>query len=76
MKTTSIKIENGHLTMSGKLNGKQFQTMVDSDSQVIFEIDDIKEKMKRKASFIRELPEDEEYVVFKRRKLNLMGYNF
>ena len=48
--------------------------MVDSSSPVtIFTIDDIKEKMKRKTSFIRELPKDE-HVDLNRRKLNLLGY--
>ena len=47
-----------------------------SDSVTIFEIDDTKEIMKRKTLFIRELPEDEEYVDFNRRKLGLLGYIF
>ena len=57
--------ENGHFTMKGKINGNEFQTMVDSGSPVtIFEIDELKKIMKRKTLFIRELPSDEEYVDF------------
>ena len=51
--------ENGQFFMSGKINGKQFKTMVDSSSPVtIFEIQEIKRIMKRKSLFIRQLPED------------------
>ena len=42
----------------------------------IFEIEEIKRIMKRKTLFIRQLPEDEEYVDFNKRKLNLLGYVF
>ena len=72
--------ENGQFFMSGKINGNQFKTMVDSGSPVtiltIFEIKEIKRIMKRKTLFIRQLPEDEEYVDFNKRKLNLLGYVF
>ena len=69
--------ENGQFSMSGKINGNPFKTMVDSGSPVtIFEIEDIKRIMKRKTLFIRQLPEDEEYVDFNKRKLNLLGYVF
>ena len=69
--------ENGHFTMKGKINGIQFKAMVDSSSTVtIFEIDDIKEITKRRDIFIRELPKDEEYVDFNKRKLNLLRYFF
>ena len=55
--------ENGQFSMSGKINGNPFKTMVDSGSPVtIFEIEEIKRIMKRKTLFIRQLPEDEEYV--------------
>ena len=51
--------------------------MVDSGSPVtIFEIDELKKIMKRKTLFIRELPSDEEYVDFNRKKLNLLVYIF
>ena len=51
--------------------------MVDSSSPVtIFEIEEIKRIMKRKTLFIRQLPEDEEYVDFNKRKLNVLGYVF
>ena len=51
--------------------------MVDSGSQLtIFAIDEIKQIMKRKTLFIRELPKDEEYVDFNKRKLQLLGYIF
>ena len=51
--------------------------MVDSGSPVtIFAIDEMKEIMKRKLLFIRELPNDEEYVDFSKRKLQLLGYIF
>ena len=41
--------ENRQFSMSGKINGNPFQTMVDSVSPVtIFEIEDMKRKMKRK----------------------------
>ena len=63
--------------MSGKMNGNPFKTMVDSGSPVtIFEIEEIKRIMKRKTLFIRQLPEDEEYVDFNKRKLNSLGYVF
>ena len=66
--------ENGHFTMKGKINGNEFQTMVDSGSPVtIFEIDELKKIMKRKTLFIRELPSDEEYVDFNRKKLELLS---
>ena len=69
--------ENGQFFMSGKINGNQFKTMADSGSPVtIFEIEEIKRIMKRKTLFIRQLPEDEEYVDFNKRKLNLLGYVF
>ena len=69
--------ENGQFSMSGKINGNPFKTMVDSGSPVtIFEIEEIKRIMKRKTLFIRQLPEDEEYVDFNERKLNLLGYVF
>ena len=69
--------ENGHFTMKGKINGNEFQTMVDSGSPVtIFEIDELKKIMKRKTLFIRELLSDEEYVDFNRKKLELLGYIF
>ena len=69
--------ENGQFFMSGKINGNQFKTMVDSGSPVtIFETEEIKKKLKRKTLFIRQLPEDEEYVDFNKRKLNLLGYVF
>ena len=69
--------ENGHFTMKRKINGNEFQTMVDSGSPVtIFEIDDLKKIMKRKTLFIKELPSDEEYVDFNRKRLNLLGYIF
>ena len=51
--------------------------MVDSGSPVtIFAIDEIKQIMKRKTLFIRELPKDEEYVDFNKRKLQLLGHIF
>ena len=69
--------ENGQNTMTGKRNGIPFKTMVDSASPVTsFEIDDIKKIMKQKTLFIRELPNNEEYVDFNRQKLNLLGYVF
>ena len=69
--------ENGQFFISGKINGNQFKTMVDSGSPVtIFEIEEIKRIMKRKTLFIRQLPEDEEYVDFNKRKLNRLGYVF
>ena len=69
--------ENGNFTMKGKINGNAFQTMLDSGSPVtIFEIDELKKIMKRKTSFIRELPSDEEYVDINWKKLNLLGYIF
>ena len=69
--------ENGQFAMSGKINGNPFKTMGDSGSPVtIFEIEEIKRIMKRKTLFIRQLPEDEEYVDFNKRKLNLLGYVF
>ena len=50
---------------------------MDSGSPVtIFEIEEIKRIMKRKTLFIRQLPEDEEYVDFNKKKLNLLGYVF
>ena len=42
----------------------------------IFEIEEIKRIMKRKTLFIRQLAEDEEYVDFNKKKLNLLGYVF
>ena len=69
--------ENGQFFMSGKINGNQFKTMIDSGSPVtIFEIEEIKRIMKRKTLLIRQLPEDEDYVDFNKRKLNLLGYVF
>ena len=69
--------ENGQNIMTGKRNGNPFRTMVDSASPVTsFEIDDIKEIMKQKTLFIRELPNNEDYVDFHRQKLNLLGYVF
>ena len=69
--------ENGQFSISGKLNGNLFKTMVDPGSPVtIFKIEDIKRIMKRKTLFIRQLPEDEEYVDFNKQKLNLLGYVF
>ena len=69
--------ENGQFFMSVKINGNQFKTMVDSGSPVtIFEIEELKRIMKRRTLFIRQLPEDEEYVDFNKRKLNLLGYVF
>ena len=68
--------ENGQFTMTPRINGNPFTAMVDSGSPVtIFEVDEIKEIMK-KTLFIRELPGDELYVDFNRRKLNLLGYIF
>ena len=68
---------SGQFTMKGKINGNPFQTMVDSGSPVtIFAIDEIKQIMKRKTLFIRELPKDEEYVDFNKRKLQVLGYIF
>ena len=62
--------QNGQFTMSKKINGYPFKTMVDSGSPVtIFGIDEIKKILKRKTLFIRELPESEEYVDFNKRKL-------
>ena len=55
--------ENGQISMSGNINGNPFKTMVDSRSP-----------MKRKTLFIIQLSEDEEYVDFNKRKLNLLGY--
>ena len=69
--------ENGQFSMSGKINGNPFKTMVDSGSPVtIFEIEKIKRIMKRKTLFTRQLPEDEEHVDFNKKKLNLLGYVF
>ena len=66
--------ENGHFTMKGKINGNDFQTIVDSGSPVPkYEIDELKKIMKRKTLLIRELPSDEEYADFDRKKLNLLG---
>ena len=45
--------ENGQFSMSGKINGNPFKTMVDSGSPVtLFEIEEIKRIMKRKTLFI------------------------
>ena len=69
--------ENGQFSMGGKINGNPFKTMVDSGSSVtMFEIEEIKRIMKRKPFFINQLPEDEEYVDFKKKKLNSLGYVF
>ena len=63
--------------MTGKINGNPFNTMVDSVSPVtIFEIEEIKQIMTRKTLFIRQLPEDGEYVDFNKKKLNILGYVF
>ena len=63
--------------MKGNSNGNPFQTMVDFGSPVtIFAIDELKQIMNRKTLFIRELPKDEEYVDFNKRKLQLLGYIF
>ena len=63
--------------MKGKIDGNPFQTMVDSGSPVTtFAIDEIKQIMNRKTLFIRELPKDEDYVDFNKRKLQLLGYIF
>ena len=69
--------ENGQLTMKRKINGNPFQTMVDSGSPVtIIAIDQIKEIKKRKTLFIREIPNDEIYMDFNKRKLQQLGYKF
>ena len=69
--------ENGQFTMTGKINGNEFKAMVDSGSPVtIFAIDEIKRIMKRKVLHIRDIPKDEEYVDFNKRKLNLLGFVF
>ena len=66
--------ENGQFSMSGKINGNPFETMVDSGSPVtIFEIEEIKRTTKRKTLFKRQLPDDEEYVDLNKKKLNLLG---
>ena len=71
---TSEGDEKGHFTLTGRINGNAIETMVDSDSpETISDIDDIKEMMKLKTLFIRELPKDEEFVDFNKRKFNLRG---
>ena len=63
--------ENGQFSMGGKINGNSYKTMVNSVSPLtIFENEDIKRILKRKTLFIRQLPEDEEYVDFNKRKVN------
>ena len=69
--------KHGQFTKSGKINENPLKTLVDSGSPVtMFEMKEIKKIMKRKTLFIRELPKDEEYVDFNRRKLTLPGYVF
>ena len=69
--------ENGQFSMSGKINWNPFKIMVDSGSPVtMFEKEEKKQIMKRKTLFIRQLPDDEEYVDFNKKKLNLLSYIF
>ena len=61
--------------MTGKINRNPFTTIVDSGSPVTaFEIEDTTRIMQCKTLFNRHLPEDEEYVDFHMKKLNLPGY--
>ena len=70
--------ENGQFTMTGRVNGNAFKTMVDYGFPVtLFAIDDVKERNETaKHFFIRELPKDEEYLDFNKLKLYLLGYIF
>ena len=70
--------EAGHLYyMERFLNGQRFKTMIDTGSPVtIFAVNEIKKIMKRGNLQVRRMVDNETYVDFKGKPLNLLGYIF
>ena len=61
--------------MEGWINGFRFKTMIDTGSPVtIFAIDEIKRIMHRADLQVRPMVEEEKYVDFNGKPLNLLGY--
>ena len=61
--------------MKGWINGKRFETMIDTGSPVtIFTAQALKDILQTTMLFVRPLPKDEVYVDFNNKLLNLMGF--
>ena len=62
--------------MKGKINRK-FNLMTDSGSPVtIIKYEDLQKQLQYETLFVRPLPEEEKYVNYKKRPVNLLGYIF
>ena len=63
--------------MEGFINGNKFKTMIDTGSPVtIFELDEIKQIMKREKLQVRPMIENGRYVDFNGKPVKLLGYVF
>ena len=63
--------------MEGFINRQPFKTMIDTGSPVtIFAVDEIKKIMKRDQLQVRRMVDDEKYVDFNGKPLNILGYVF
>ena len=63
--------------MEGFINGNKFKTMIDTGSPVtIFELDEIKQIMKKEKLQVRPMIGNEQYMDFNEKPLKLLGYVF
>ena len=63
--------------MEGFINGNKFKAIIDTGSPVtIFELDEIKQIMKRETLLVRPMIENERYVNLNGKPLKLLGYDF
>ena len=63
--------------MRGKINRKKFNLMIDSGSPVTtIKYEDLPKILQYETLFVRPLPEEEKYVDYNKRPVNLLGYIF
>ena len=66
---------NPPIMMKGTINKKAFSTMIDSGSPItIFTQSDIKNILQQELLFAKPMPNNEKYVDFNNKPLNLLGY--
>ena len=77
LKVDSDKDNSKLYYIEGFINGNKFKAMIDTGSPVtIFELNEIKQIMKREHLPVRPMIEEERYVDFSVKSLNLLGYVF
>ena len=63
--------------MNGLMNNKTFSAIIDSGSPVsIFGVDELKKILEVETMVVKPMPEDEKYMDFGKKPINLLGFRF